>query len=79
VLHADLREDAVPVYTYTGDEPRYYPTLGLTAIRGATVDLDANPDPARFDPPDDPDGDLPVPGAPFGPLPAAITSPSKEK
>jgi hypothetical protein len=68
----------VPTYTYIDAEPRYYPTLGLTAVPGAAVDLDANPDPYRFDPPDDPDGDLPVPGAPFGALPAAV-GPAKKK
>jgi hypothetical protein len=68
----------VPTYTYTDDELRYYPTLGLTAVPGATHELDANPDPSRFVA-DDQDDDQPVPGAPFGPLPTASIPPKKKE
>jgi hypothetical protein len=39
-------------YTYTGEPGRYYPRLGLRPEPGAAYELAANPDPARFDPPD---------------------------
>lgn len=42
----------MPAYTYTGDEDRYYPTLGLTPVPGESYDLDRNPGDGRFDPPD---------------------------
>jgi hypothetical protein len=42
----------MPTYTYTGDEGRYYPSLGLAPEPGQEYELDRNPGDGRFDPPD---------------------------
>ncbi|MFC1410509.1 hypothetical protein ACEZCY_14720 [Streptacidiphilus sp. N1-12] len=42
----------MPDYTYTGDEGRYYPTLGLTPEPGDVLELDRNPGDGRWTPPD---------------------------
>ena len=42
----------MPTYTYTGDDGRYFPTLGLEAEPGGEYELDRNPDPLWFTPPD---------------------------
>ena len=31
-------------YTYVGDDERYYPEVGLTAVPGATATFDSKPD-----------------------------------
>lgn len=43
----------MPAYTYTGDEGRYYSTLGLTPDPGGEYELDRNPGDGRWTP-DDP-------------------------
>ncbi|MER6064830.1 hypothetical protein ABT167_27385 [Streptomyces sp. NPDC001792] len=35
--------------TYTGDEGRYYPTLGLAPVPGETYDLPENPGDGNWD------------------------------
>jgi hypothetical protein len=37
-------------FTYTGDDTRYYPTLGLTASPGITAELPENPGDGRWIP-----------------------------
>lgn len=39
-------------YMYTGDHDRYFPGLGLLAEPGGEFELDRNPDPLWFTPPD---------------------------
>jgi len=39
----------VPSFTYTGDEGRYYPRLGLTPEPGQTYDLDEDPADGRWE------------------------------
>lgn len=55
----------MPAYTYTGDEGRYYPTLGLTPDPGGLYELAANPGDGRWTPPDP----LPEPEPLSDPLP----------
>lgn len=38
----------MPLFTYSGDDGRYYPELGLTCDDGQTVELDEAPDDGRF-------------------------------
>lgn len=38
----------MPVYEYTADDERFYPTLGVTLSPGDTFEANANPDPAHF-------------------------------
>lgn len=38
----------MPVYKYTADHERFYPTLGVTLQPGDTFEADDNPDPAHF-------------------------------
>lgn len=44
----------MPTYTYTGDEGRYYPSLGLAPEPGQDYELDRNPADGRWTP-DDPE------------------------
>jgi hypothetical protein len=37
-------------FTYTADDTRYYPTLGLTASPGITAELPENPGDGRWIP-----------------------------
>jgi hypothetical protein len=37
-------------FTYTGDDTRYYPALGLTAEPGITAELTENPGDGRWIP-----------------------------
>ncbi|HWU23263.1 MAG TPA: hypothetical protein VN088_17120 [Nocardioides sp.] len=39
----------MPQFTYTGDEGRYYPTLGLAPVPGETYDLPKDPGDGRWD------------------------------
>jgi hypothetical protein len=39
-------------YTYTGEEGRYYPTLGITPEPGSRHQLDHNPGDGDWTPPD---------------------------
>jgi hypothetical protein len=39
-----MSRSPVPKFTYAGDEPRYYPALGLDVAPGDVVDLDEAPD-----------------------------------
>lgn len=39
----------MPAFTYTGDEGRYYPRLGLAPQPGQTYDLDEDPGDGRWD------------------------------
>lgn len=38
----------MPAFTYTGDDARYYPTLGLEATPGLVAELDAMPTDGRW-------------------------------
>lgn len=38
----------MPVYTYTGDDTRYYPTLGIEAEPGVSADFDKPPTDGRW-------------------------------
>ncbi|AEW94596.1 MULTISPECIES: hypothetical protein [Streptomycetaceae] len=38
----------MPAFTYTGDEGRYYPRLGLTPEPGRAYDLEEDPDDGRW-------------------------------
>lgn len=38
----------MPLFTYSGDDGRYYPDLGLTCSDGDVVELDKAPDDGRF-------------------------------
>lgn len=38
----------MPSYTYTGDEERYYPQLGLTVSPGDSAELDECPTDGRW-------------------------------
>lgn len=49
----------MPSYTYTGDEGRYYPRLGLTPEPGNAYELEKNPGDGRWTPPD-PEPELPA-------------------
>lgn len=40
----------MPSFTYTGDDERYYPALGLRATPGSTADLDEMPADGRWAP-----------------------------
>ena len=40
----------MPDFTYTGDEPRYYPSLSLDVKPGDSVTLDSAPGDGRFSP-----------------------------
>ena len=40
----------MPAFTYTGDDARYYPALGLEAVPGLVVELDEAPDDGRWEP-----------------------------
>lgn len=40
----------MPLFTYSGDDGRYYPELGLTVANGDQVELDQAPDDGRFSP-----------------------------
>lgn len=42
----------MPSFTYTGDEGRYYPTLGLTPEPGQAYELDGDPGDGRWTPVD---------------------------
>ena len=53
----------MPQFTYVGDAPRLYPSLSLEVEPGQVVELDANPDLARFVPVDAP-VDVPAPAEP---------------
>lgn len=37
-------------HRYVGEEPRYYPELGLEVEPGQVVELDTAPDDGRFEP-----------------------------
>jgi hypothetical protein len=39
----------MPDFTYTGDEGRYYTTLGITPEPGETVTLDVDPGDGRWE------------------------------
>jgi hypothetical protein len=39
----------VPLYTYTGDAGRYYPTIGVHALSGLVVELAEMPADGRWD------------------------------
>lgn len=41
----------MPLYTYTGEDGRYYPTLGLTPEAGTSYDLDEDPGDGRWEAP----------------------------
>jgi hypothetical protein len=38
----------VPAYSYTGDDSRYYPTLGLEAEPGSSADFTDPPEDGRW-------------------------------
>lgn len=38
----------MPTFDYTGSDTRYYPSLGITAEPGQSVDLDSAPDDGRW-------------------------------
>ncbi|EST24387.1 hypothetical protein [Streptomyces roseochromogenus] len=64
----------MPSYTYTGDEGRYYPRLGLTPEPGAAYELEKNPGDGRWTPPD-PEPEPPA--AEAAPPVAASPAPTK--
>ena len=49
----------MPLFTYAGDDGRYYPSLVLTCFDGDVVELDEAPADGRFT--DAPDGSTPTP------------------
>lgn len=66
----------MPVYTYTGDEGRYYTTLGLSPEPSGEYELECNPGDGRWTP-DDPGPDpLPeIEAPPAAPAPWTRKSP----
>ena len=43
-----MRGPTVKKFTYTGDDERDFPTLGVTLKPGDVVEAAGNPDPSRF-------------------------------
>lgn len=39
----------MPSFTYSGDDTRYYPTLGLEATPGLVADLESDPEDGRWE------------------------------
>ncbi len=69
----------MPLFTYTGTDERYYPTLGIEAAPGVVLDLLEAPADGRWESAATPQGSAPLPlenpqpkGAPADPAPSNL-------